>query len=67
MDPKDFEETFGIPKRNGGGFDFLVIGRLLPGRPAVTRVAPGSGGNPGGAIEVVTNPNTVKIEVFTTF
>jgi hypothetical protein len=62
MSPKDYVNAFGIPKENVG-FDFLIIGRLKPGAAAITRIAPPAGGSPGGgAIEVVTNPNTVFID-----
>lgn len=66
MDPKEFADAFGIPKANAN-FEFLMIGRLKPGQMAITRQAPGVGGNAGGSIEVVTNPNSVVLEVFHTF
>lgn len=47
MNPQDFAKAFGIPKANAN-FDFLIVGRLSPGKNAITRVAPGAGGNPGG-------------------
>jgi hypothetical protein len=66
MSPKEFAKAFGIPKENAS-FDFFIKGRLLPGKPAITRVAPGAGGNPGGALELVTAPGSVLIESFHMF
>lgn len=67
MDPVEFAKTFGIPKANAD-FDFLIVGRLSPGKMAITRLAPPAGGNPGGGgIEVVTNPHSVIIETFHMF
>ncbi|MEM8939928.1 MAG: hypothetical protein AAGC64_11325, partial [Bacteroidota bacterium] len=40
------------------------LGQIKPGANFVTREAPGIGSNTGGAIEVVTDPNAVKIETF---
>jgi len=61
MGQQDFAKAFGIPKANAD-FDFIVTGTLRPGAHAITRVAPPAGGNPGGgAIELVTNPNSVFI------
>lgn len=66
MDPEKFASAFGIPKANAN-FEFLMIGRLKPGQMAITRSAPGVGGNVGGSMEVVVNPNAVALEVFHTF
>ena len=41
MSPEDFAKAFGIPKANTNS-DFLIAGRLAPGKNAVTRIAPGS-------------------------
>jgi len=44
--------------------DYIIGGKLKEGEPFITRPAPGLGGNTGGAVEVVTNPNAVKLDFF---
>jgi hypothetical protein len=44
--------------------DFVIGGKLKDGSNMVTRPAPGLGNNQGGAIEVVTNPNSVLLDFF---
>lgn len=44
--------------------EFVMGGKLKEGQEFITRGAPGLGNNPGGAIEVVTDPNAIKIDFF---
>ena len=44
--------------------EFIMGGKLKEGQEFITRGAPGLGNNPGGAIEVVTDPNAIKIDFF---
>ncbi|MEM0942021.1 MAG: hypothetical protein AAGI25_19860, partial [Bacteroidota bacterium] len=61
----DFAKKYGIPAENlREGKFFVQQGQIKPGANFVTREAPGIGSNTGGAIEVVTDPNSVKIETF---
>lgn len=42
----------------------VIKGKLDPNADFITRSAPGLGNNSGGAIEIVTNPNGVKLDSF---
>jgi hypothetical protein len=44
--------------------DFVIEGTLREGTQFVTRTAPAVGSNPGGALEVVTEPNGVRVDSF---
>lgn len=44
--------------------DYVIKGKIKPGTNFVTRPAPSLGNNTGGAIEVVTPPNSVKFDFF---
>ncbi len=44
--------------------EYIIGGRIGSSTPFITRRAPGVRGNPGGAIEVVINPNTLQLEFF---
>lgn len=44
--------------------DYVIKGKLDPNADFITRSAPGLGNNSGGAIEIVTNPNGVKLDSF---
>jgi hypothetical protein len=58
-----FAGRYGLPAKNSA-FDFILIGRVRPGAPVITRPAPGIPPNPGGGIEAVVNPGDFIIEVF---
>lgn len=63
----DFAQKFGIPAENlKTGNIFVEQGKLKANSKFITREAPGFGTNSGGAIEVVTPPNSVKLESFNT-
>lgn len=44
--------------------DYIIGGKQVPGTPYITRPAPGLGNNVGGGLEIVNNPNTVKLDFF---
>ncbi|MGB8451565.1 MAG: hypothetical protein WCD89_04465 [Anaerocolumna sp.] len=44
--------------------DYIIGGKQVPGTPYITRPAPGLGNNLGGGLEIVNNPNTVKLDFF---
>ncbi len=44
--------------------DFIIGGKVKPNSNIITRPAPGLGTNGGGAIEMVTDPNNVKLDFF---
>ena len=44
--------------------DYVIKGKLDPNADFITRSAPGLGNNSGGTIEIVTNPNGVKLDSF---
>lgn len=44
--------------------DYIIRGKLKPGANFITRLAPGLGNNKGGALEIVTNPNSVQIDSY---
>ena len=54
---------YGIPPQNSN-FEFILSGRVQSGAPVVTRPAPGIPPNPGGGIEAVTNPGSLRIDSF---
>jgi hypothetical protein len=63
--PEEFAQRYGIPASNlKSGEVFIEAGKLQPGARFITREAPGVGANKGGAIEVVTDPGSVKLESF---
>jgi|SRR5665647_460891 len=65
--PKAFAEKYGIPADNlSSGNLFIIKGQVNKGQSFITRPAPPVGGNSGGSIEVVTNPNGVNIQSFQT-
>ena len=53
-----YASGYGTPA--SGAPDWIMGGQVDPGEPFVTRPAPGLGNNPGGGLEVVTNPGGVK-------
>jgi Domain of unknown function (DUF4157) len=55
--------AYGMPENNSK-FDWLQTAKVKRGHSYVTRPAPGIGSNPGGAIEVVTPPNSVQLGTF---
>lgn len=64
----DFARNYGVPEKNIRGTRmFIEVGKLKPNASFITREAPGYGLNQGGAIEVVTNPNSVKLESYSTY
>lgn len=44
--------------------DYVIKGKLDQNADFITRSAPGLGNNSGGGIEIVTNPNGVKLDSF---
>ena len=59
----------GYASRYGAGSysgppDFVIGGNLKPGKPFITRHAPGVGSNAGGALETVTRANGVHLNYF---
>jgi len=44
--------------------DYIIGGKQIPGTPYITRPAPALGNNVGGGIEIVNNPNSVKLDFF---
>ena len=44
--------------------DYVIGGKQIPGTPYITRPAPALGNNVGGGIEIVNNPNSVKLDFF---
>ncbi|WP_018676201.1 RHS repeat domain-containing protein [Riemerella columbina] len=64
-----YAKKYGIPVENIKNADFIEIGTLKSGHNFITRPAPAAPGSPvgaGGGIEVVTPPNSVKLETFST-
>jgi len=59
-----YAARYGIPPENVANADFIETGTLTPGTNFVTRAAPPVGTNPGGGIEVVTQPNGVTLNYF---
>lgn len=60
---KRYADRYGIPVKNQS-FDFVEIGRIKPNALFITREAPGSGRNGGGAIEIVTEEGGVSTDGF---
>jgi RHS repeat-associated protein len=59
--------TPGYAEKYGVDFsqtDYIIGARPVPGAQYITRPAPALGSNGGGAIEVVTDPNTVRLDFF---
>ncbi|MEO7065620.1 MAG: putative Ig domain-containing protein [Rhodanobacter sp.] len=61
-----FAERYGIPPANVENANFIETAILRQDAPYITRPAPGVGANPGGGIEVITEPNGVKMIYFRT-
>jgi len=61
LDPDEFKAIYGLPPYENA-FDYVLVGRLPPGRAAVSRPAIPSGSNPGGSMEIVVMPNTIQVE-----
>ena len=53
-----YAQRYGVPPKNSK-FDFIQSGQIMQGEKFITRPAVPFGPNPGGAIEVVVNPDTV--------
>jgi hypothetical protein len=47
-----------------GSPEFMIGGTMRSGAPFITRTAPGLGLNAGGALEIVTNPWSVRLDFF---
>jgi hypothetical protein len=63
--PKEFASRYGIPEENiRSGTLFIETGKIKAGSDFITRPAPEVGNNEGGSIEMVTNPNNVRLEAF---
>ena len=43
---------------------YIIAGKQIPRSPYIAREAPGLGSNIGGAIEIVNNPESVKLDFF---
>ncbi len=59
--------TVGYAKKYGVDFeqmDYIIGGYVKKGTKFITRPAPGLGSNSGGAIEIVTPPNSVELQYF---
>jgi hypothetical protein len=59
-----YAARYGIPAENVEHANFIETATLPPGTPFVTRPAPAVGANPGGGIEVVVPPGSVKMKYF---
>jgi hypothetical protein len=57
-----YANQFGTPGTDQ--VDWIMGGTVKPGTSFVTRPAPGIGINSGGAIEVVTPPEAVRLDFF---
>ena len=58
-----YAERYGVATLQSGQTpDFIISGRVRPGSQFITRISPPSGTNPGGAMEVVTQPWSVIID-----
>jgi len=44
--------------------DYIIGGRQMQGGHYITRPAPGLGNNAGGGLEIVNNPNSVRLDFF---
>lgn len=58
----EYERMYGVPHKDKP--DYVVGGELKPNEPFITREAPPIYPNPGGGIEVVTQPRAVKLKFF---
>lgn len=58
----NFSEIHGAA--TGGQYPWVMGGTVKPGMPLITRPSPPLGSNHGGAIEVVVNPASVRIQFF---
>ena len=56
-----YAERYGVDFNN---VDYIIGGKLNPGSQYITRPAPTLGTNAGGNVEIVTNPNSVKLDFF---
>ncbi|RKI74744.1 hypothetical protein D7V90_23450 [bacterium 1xD42-87] len=59
--------TVGYAKKYGvdfGQMDYIIGGYVKKGTKFITRPAPRLGSNSGGAIEIVTPPNSVELQYF---
>jgi len=63
----NYEGIHGMPPTGtaaGGSYPWIGAASLKPGAAVVTRSSPGMGANPGGAMEAVIPPSSVKWEWF---
>jgi len=60
----DFAENYGIGPQSGT-MDWVESGTLKPGAPAISRITPPVGANPGGSLEIVTSPDGITLNDFT--
>ena len=44
--------------------DYIIGGKQISGSPYITRPAPSLGNNSGGGLEIVNNPNSVRLDFF---
>lgn len=44
--------------------DYVIGGKQMQGSQYITRPAPGLGNNVGGGLEIVNNPNSVRLDFF---
>ncbi len=58
----EYDSIYGVPYT--GKADYIVGGELRPNEPFITREAPPIYPNPGGGIEVVTEPRAVRLRFF---
>jgi RHS repeat-associated protein len=59
-----FANRVGAATLGRGSPDFVIGGTVRPGAAFITRTAPAVGKNTGGALEVVTNPGSVRLDFF---
>ena len=57
----EYAERYGV---DFSDMDYIIGGYVKEGSKFITRPAPGLGTNVGGAIEVVTPPNSVDLKYF---
>lgn len=58
----EYANKYGMAGPNN--FNWVMKARIIKGASPIAREAPALGGNVGGAAEIVTSPNSVKIEWF---
>lgn len=59
-----YADSIGAANLDSSTPDFIIGGTVRPGANFITRPAPPCGGNAGGTLEIVTDPNAVQINLF---